>query len=89
MRKKKTAREATPTAVPYFHIEADRVGKGISVVINGVREILDFSEERIRITLKIGGICLEGRGLTLSLFENGTVEIYGKITLWEFLYGKA
>ncbi len=89
MRKKSKDKRQRSQRPPHFHIEADRYSGGISVIISGVKEIIDFSDTQVILSLVGGKISIKGTLLTLTLFENGTLQIFGKIALWEFLYGKA
>ena len=68
-----------------FHIEADRVGDGISVSVSGVISILDFSEEAAVLKLRRGRMKISGGGLAVAVYENKIVEISGKISGMEFL----
>lgn len=74
------------TEVPHnFHIEADRVGGGISVSISGVLSILDFGEESALVKLRRGRIKIDGKSLSISVYENKIVEISGNVCRMEFL----
>jgi len=69
----------------FFHIEADKSPRGISVCVNGVFAILDFTDELALLKLRRGKIKISGHSLEISVFENKTVEICGKISGMEFM----
>lgn len=68
-----------------FHIEADRISDGISVSVCGVLSILDFSTELAILKIRRGRIRVRGGGLSIAVYENRTVEIFGKVEALEFL----
>ena len=69
----------------YFHIEADRLPTGVSVSIMGVLSIVDFNETSAVMKMRRGKIKIRGTGLSVAVYENRTVEIYGKVGAVEFL----
>ena len=81
----KTANEYNAVSARGFHIEADRVSDGISVSVFGVIAIPDFCEESATLKLRRGRVKIDGTGLSVSVYENKTVEISGKICRVEFL----
>ena len=72
-----------------FHTEIDITSRGMAFLVSGVTGIRDFSSECA--VLRIRGFLLRicGEQLSLTVYENKTVEIVGKITEVEFLYDKA
>lgn len=78
----------TPVILPTFHLEADRVMGGISVMLNGIVSICSLSSEDIHLKSHKGKIKLCGREMSVSIFENHTVEIVGRIEGILFEYGK-
>jgi len=68
-----------------FHIEADRINDGISVSVCGVFSILDFNTELAVVKLKKGRLKVRGKGLSIAVYENRTVEIFGKVEVFEFI----
>ena len=68
-----------------FHIEIDRVYGGISVSVYGVFSILDFNDSLALLKLKRGKVKIEGKSLSVAVYENRTVEISGKIGGVSFL----
>lgn len=68
-----------------FHMEADRISEGISVSVCGVFSILDFNTELAVLKLRHGKIKVRGIGLSIAVYENRTVEIFGKVEALEFV----
>lgn len=68
-----------------FHIEIDKIINGVAVCVNGVSSVLDFGEERAILKLRRGKLRVEGRELTISVYENKTAEISGKVEKIEFI----
>jgi hypothetical protein len=85
MTEKKNVRIARP---PSFNMEACRVGRGISVVLSGVIGISDYSETKILLKSHGGKIRICGQRLMLSIYEDNTAEIVGRIEEIGFGYGK-
>ena len=51
----------------------------------GVLSILDFSTELAILKIRRGRIRVRGGGLSIAVYENRTVEIFGKVEALEFL----
>ena len=68
-----------------FHIEVDGVNRGISVSVGGVLSILDFTEEAAVVKIRRGRLKIVGSELAVSVYENKTVEISGRLCRIEFL----
>ena len=85
MTEKKCVRGARP---PAFNMEASRVGRGISVVLSGVIGISDYSETEILLKSHGGKIRINGQRLMLSIYEDNTAEIVGRIEEIGFGYSK-
>jgi hypothetical protein len=47
--------------------------------LQGVKSVVDFSSEKITVSLKAGWIEVEGRMLSIGKFEAGDLEILGEI----------
>ena len=73
---------------PSFNLEASRAGRGISVVLSGVIGISDYSERVILLKSHGGKIRICGERLMLSIYEDNTAEIVGRIEEIGFGYGK-
>ena len=68
-----------------FHIEADRVFDGVALSVSAVSSVIDFSENRAELRSGRSRIAVYGKELTIAVYENGTVEIIGKISGVSFL----
>ena len=71
-----------------FHLEADRSRQGLSVVLSGIIGISDFSDSFIDLKGHGGRVSVHGRKLFISLYENGSVEIVGRVEEIVFKYGR-
>lgn len=76
------------SAFSSFHMEADRTGRGMSLILCGIIGISDFSDSYIHLLSHGGRITVTGRGLFISVYENGSVEIVGRVEGISFKYGK-
>lgn len=77
-----------PSRPPSFSLEASRVGRGVSLAISGVIGISDYSESEILLKSHGGKIRVCGQRLMLSIYEDKTAEIVGRIEEISFGYGK-
>ena len=73
---------------PAFSLEASRAGRGISVALSGVIGISDYSETEIILKSHGGKIRISGQHLMLSIYEDNTAEIVGRIEEIGFGYSK-
>ena len=71
-----------------FHLEADRSCQGLSVVLSGIIGISDFSDSFIDLKGHGGRVSVHGKKLFISLYENGSVEIVGRVEEIVFKYGR-
>ena len=71
-----------------FHVEIDKTARGISLSCSGVRGITEFSNTEIKLQLSEFSMLICGNKLLITVFEERSVEIIGKITEVKFLYGK-
>ena len=71
-----------------FHIEINRIKRGISLIATDVIGINDFGEDRAVLMTHGGRIIISGERLTVMIYEHNTVEISGKISEVGFTYGK-
>ena len=85
MTEKKCVTKAKP---PSFSMEASRIGGGISIALSGVIGISDYSESEILLKSHGGKIRICGKRLMLSIYEDNTAEIVGRIEEIGFGYGK-
>lgn len=91
MNKKEIKNESKrPTFAPSsFYLEGERSASGMSIIFGGVIGISDYSEEKASLTSHAGRIHISGSGITLSIYENKTVEIVGKIEEIRFEYARS
>lgn len=76
-------------AVSPFHIELDKVARGMSLLVCGVLGISEFSEKFVALTVKGMTVKISGVNLSMTVYESKTVEIVGKIEGLEYEYTKA
>lgn len=79
---------APPSIINKFHLDAERSAFGMTITVTGVIGVRDFSRESVEILTHTGRISIVGRRLSLSVYENGTIEIKGKTEDVRFSYGK-
>ena len=77
-----------PPAVSPFHMEARRSGTGMQILVSGIIGAKDFSAESLELLSHSGRIFIYGSRLSMMVYENGTVEVTGKIDSVRFGYGK-
>ena len=58
------------------------------LVCSGVVSIIGYSSESLTIATHKGRVVIHGEGLVLSVLENRTVEVFGKIEEVQLSYGK-
>lgn len=63
-----------------FHVEIDRALNALVVCVNGVISINELEESVCVLKVRGGKISVLGTGIYVSVFENSTVKLYGKIT---------
>lgn len=76
------------SALASFHLEANRRGGGMSLVLSGIIGVCDFSDEYITLLSHGGRITVLGSKLFISLYENNNIEIEGRVREITFGYGK-
>lgn len=72
-----------------FSLEMRKGKRGSIMSVSDVIGVFEYSSNRVELTSRGGKLAVSGEGLVLSVFEERTVEIYGKITGIEIIYGKA
>ena len=78
-----------PSGLSAFHLEANRNAGGMSVILSGIIGISDFSDSSIELLSHGGRIFVTGKQLFISVYENNTLEIVGRIGEITFRYGKS
>ncbi len=87
--KKRVGKISVPVGVmSHFHMEADRAGGGIALSFGGVKNVLDYSSTYVKLACGFVSISVEGTALAITLYENKTVEISGKVEGIDFSYAK-
>ncbi len=71
-----------------FRLEAERQGNYIKMFVSGIIGISDYTCEEITLVSHSGRVNVKGKNMRISIFESNTVELCGKITGVEFVYGK-
>ena len=70
-------------------IELKKSAKGAVGVISGIVSIRSYDKTRVELLSHSGRVTVEGERLEISVLENRTLEIYGRITEVKLSYGKA
>ena len=77
-----------PSAVNPFHMEVERATSGIQILVSGIIGVKDFSAESVELLSHSGRVFIYGTRLSMLVYENGTVEVSGRIDSVRFGYGK-
>ena len=72
-----------------FYLSCERTSGGVSVIVGGIMSVTDFSPEGVMLAGHTGRISVQGKGLSMAVFENKNVEIRGRVEEIKFAYGKA
>lgn len=80
-----TKNVAKPHAPGGTHVEIDSFGGVTSVSVHGVKNIVDFGVEKAILRVKGCRVVIKGAGLSISVYENRIVELFGKISGVEFV----
>ena len=79
---------STPSALSRFNIEANRSVRGMSILIGGVVGIREYSDTSVLLLTHGGRIGISGKRILLTVYENNSVEIVGRVEEVSFTYGK-
>ncbi len=71
-----------------FYLSCERTAGGMSIIVGGIMSVTDFSEETVSLAGHTGRICVNGKRLSISVFENKNVEIKGRVEEIKFIYGR-
>lgn len=89
MTKEKKRGEPSPPSWGEMMLEIKK-GRGISTLtVTGVIAVSSLSDSDISLASHSGRVEISGKGLLLSVFENGALEISGQVTDVRLGYGKA
>ncbi len=69
-------------------IDMQKSSRGAVTVISGIMSISEMSENEIELVSHSGRVVLLGDSLGVTVLENRSVEIYGRITEVRLTYGK-
>ena len=69
-------------------LEIKKGKRSACLVCSAVVSIVDYSSESLTVATHKGRVSIVGEGLVLSVLENRTVEVFGKIEGVEMSYGK-
>ena len=72
-----------------FTLEMRKGKRGGIISVGNVVSVAELSEDKIELLSRGGRMSVGGEGLTLSVFEERSVEIAGKIMSIEIQYGRA
>lgn len=79
---------AQPLVQPQFHCEIDGAAAHTSIILSGINSIRDFSDSEVLLRTRGFFVKINGKALSLAVYENKTVEISGKISAMELIYDK-
>lgn len=88
MKKSSDKNIETKKKTPRFHMEMEGSTSGFSLLIGGVRRIDEYSSETLMLKIAGGHMHLTGQALCLTVFENKTVEVCGKLLEVKFTYDR-
>ena len=71
-----------------FYLSCERTAGGLSVIVGGIISVTDFSEETVKLAGHSGRVSVNGKRLSMSVFENKNVEIKGRVEEIKFTYGR-
>ena len=60
----------------------------MALLLNGVKGVAEFSEQSVRLLLCDMAILINGSGMCITVYENKSVEIVGRIGRIDYLYDK-
>ena len=88
MKKDAKSKKKRIQAAEFFEFPPDVVLHGVNLhifenagcVIECYTDILSYTQERIRVQTKIGGICLEGEGFSLEVLTADSISVTGRIS---------
>ncbi len=87
-RSKKLPLPITAPSASAFRLEAVRCSRGMSLIFSGIICVDAFEETEILLKSHGGRIHIVGKRLGLTVFENNSLEIKGRVEGIGFGYGK-
>ena len=76
------------TLINKFHLEAERSGGGIEILVSGIIGVKDYCDESVELLSHSGRVFIYGKRLSILVYENGTVQVGGRVESVRFGYGK-
>ncbi len=89
IKKIKSRANESKALISRFHLEMERCAGGFSLQVGGVLRIAEYTPTAVRLMCDKFSLSVMGEALSVSLYENKTVEISGKITGVGLKDGKA
>ena len=83
---KKKRENATPGGG--FYLSCERAVGGLSLLVGGIIGVSELDDGRTELLSHSGRVIVSGHGLKLTVFENKSIEINGRIEGINFAYGK-
>ena len=71
-----------------FRLEAVRHRRGMSLMLSGIVCVSDFNDRCVSVKGHGGRVEIQGKRLELTVFENSSIEITGRVEGVCFFYGK-
>ena len=87
-KKGKNALRCVSAASSSFHVEIDRIGRGMAMLVNGVVGVAEFSAQSVTLLTAGMKMIINGDAMCITVYENKSVEIVGKIGRIEYLNDK-
>ena len=84
---RKRREEVTPHGD--FYLSCERCIGGLSLLVGGIIGVSELTDGRTELLSHSGRIIVSGKDLKLTVFENKSIEIKGRIEGINFAYGKA
>lgn len=86
IKKNKQERKTLASPLTFFHMEATRTSKGVSLMVSGIIGIKDFTDSYIILVSHAGRITISGNKMLVNVYDGSCVEIIGKIEEIGFSY---
>ncbi len=67
-----------------FHVEIDKSSGGLRLLASGVKRIAELSDKSLSLKCSSYTVKIKGERLSMSLYEDKSVEISGKLEVIEF-----
>ena len=81
--------EILPSPMNPFHLEMDKINGSMRFLCSGIKGISEYSDSSIKMKTTGFSIVVSGKRLSVTVLEEKTVEVIGKISEVRFVYGKS